>query len=163
MATYRFGRFLVDTNRRMLLCGSTEKPIGEKLFQLLLLLLEADGDVVDKERFFAHVWPGDVPNESNLTQHIFLLRQVLGENARDRSFILTVSGKGYRLATPVERKMGLAMKGTCETCRAPLQPDSGAFICSYECTFCQNCADASEYRCPNCSGELLARPRRVAV
>jgi DNA-binding winged helix-turn-helix (wHTH) protein len=161
--TYRFGRFLVDTNRRVLLSGDVVTPIGEKLFQILLLLLEADGDVVDKQKFFSHIWPSEETNESNLTQHIFLLRQTLGENARDHAFIVTVSGKGYRLAAPVERKMGLVMKGSCEACRAPLRLDAQAFICSYECTFCERCAQKTEYRCPNCNGELLARPRRVAV
>ena len=159
--TYRFGHFLVDTNRRTLLSGDVVTPIGEKLFRILLLLLEADGDVVDKQTFFTRVWPSDESNESNLTQHIFLLRQALGENARDHAFIVTVSGKGYRLAAPVERKSGLAMKGTCEMCRSPLGPESGAYICSYECTFCEHCAQRTMYHCPNCRGELVARPRRM--
>jgi len=37
-----------------------------------------------------------------------------------------------------------------------------ARICSHECTFCAACADAMDGRCPNCGGELVARPRRVA-
>ena len=41
-------------------------------------------------------------------------------------------------------------------------PDGTAFICSYECTFCGDCAEAMELRCPNCGGELVARPRRRA-
>lgn len=38
--------------------------------------------------------------------------------------------------------------------------DGVAMICSYECTFCPACAQAMEQRCPNCGGELVARPRR---
>lgn len=37
----------------------------------------------------------------------------------------------------------------------------GAFICSFECTFCAACAEALDDRCPNCGGELLDRPARV--
>ncbi|RYY11673.1 MAG: DUF1272 domain-containing protein, partial [Alphaproteobacteria bacterium] len=37
----------------------------------------------------------------------------------------------------------------------------GAFICSFECTFCAECADALDERCPNCGGELLDRPTRL--
>ena len=57
--------------------------------------------------------------------------------------------------------MGLMMKSECEQCGAPLPPDTrDARICSYECTFCGACAKGMGGRCPNCGGELLARPRR---
>ena len=58
--------------------------------------------------------------------------------------------------------MALALKPTCEQCAIPLPPDAAnARICSYECTFCAGCADAMAGRCPNCGGELVARPRRM--
>ena len=56
--------------------------------------------------------------------------------------------------------MGLTMKPACEKCEASLAPDGAACICSYECTFCPPCAAELEHRCPNCGGELVARPRR---
>jgi len=60
--------------------------------------------------------------------------------------------------------MALAMKTECERCGASLPPDSeSAYICSYECTFCSLCAEEDVHRCPNCGGELLRRPRRVAT
>jgi hypothetical protein len=45
-----------------------------------------------------------------------------------------------------------------------LPPDSSAArICSFECTFCASCAESVlGGRCPNCGGELVARPRRPA-
>ena len=55
----------------------------------------------------------------------------------------------------------LEMRTVCERCGAALTPDGPATICSYECTFCRNCADAMDGRCPNCSGELVTRPRRA--
>ena len=58
--------------------------------------------------------------------------------------------------------MPLEMRPICEHCEAALAADSPrARICSYECTFCADCADAMHARCPNCGGELLARPRRI--
>ena len=55
----------------------------------------------------------------------------------------------------------LAMRPDCERCGTDLQPQApGAFICSLECTFCADCADALDDRCPNCGGELLDRPIR---
>ena len=57
--------------------------------------------------------------------------------------------------------LGLEMRSQCETCGAQLEPDGVAFICSYECTFCESCATVHHELCPNCSGELVQRPRRV--
>ncbi len=158
--TYRFGPFMLDAGRRMLLSGSVAKPLPEKLFSVLLLLLEANGNVVEKETFFTKVWPEGWVTDANLTQHIFLLRQVLGERAGENAYIVTVAGIGYRLAVPIESKLGLVMKGSCERCGQPLSAGSEALICSYECTFCLDCAEAAGMRCPNCAGELVHRPRR---
>lgn len=59
--------------------------------------------------------------------------------------------------------MALVMKPECEKCGANLPANaSGAFICSYECTFCGPCTNGMGGSCPNCGGELLARPRRAA-
>jgi two-component system LytT family sensor kinase len=59
--------------------------------------------------------------------------------------------------------MQLQMKTTCERCGTPLGTDGQAFICSYECTFCFACASESQGKCPNCTGELVRRPRRTAL
>ena len=58
--------------------------------------------------------------------------------------------------------MALEMRTECERCGAALPADENARICSYECTFCTACASALEEICPNCGGELVARPRRLA-
>jgi hypothetical protein len=56
--------------------------------------------------------------------------------------------------------MALEMRAVCEKCNAALAADGDAFICSYECTFCPQCTAAMQHRCPNCGGELVARPKR---
>ncbi|KQQ47637.1 hypothetical protein ASF61_03130 [Duganella sp. Leaf126] len=56
----------------------------------------------------------------------------------------------------------LQLRPGCECCDTDLPPDATeARICSFECTFCAACA-ASRLAgiCPNCGGELVARPRR---
>jgi hypothetical protein len=58
--------------------------------------------------------------------------------------------------------MALEMRSACERCGAALSADAEAVICSYECTFCPTCARELEHVCPNCGGELVARPKRVA-
>ena len=57
--------------------------------------------------------------------------------------------------------LGLEMRRRCESCSTHLEPDSVAFICSYECTFCASCAALLNGTCPNCQGELAQRPRRA--
>ena len=58
----------------------------------------------------------------------------------------------------------LLLKPGCECCDRDLPPDSGdALICSFECTFCRDCADTKlDGVCPNCSGNLVERPTRLA-
>ncbi|MGB7479590.1 MAG: DUF1272 domain-containing protein [Burkholderiaceae bacterium] len=56
----------------------------------------------------------------------------------------------------------LQLRPNCECCNRDLPPDAPARICSFECTFCVTCSDAMEDICPNCGGELVARPRRPA-
>jgi hypothetical protein len=56
----------------------------------------------------------------------------------------------------------LEMRPGCECCDTDLPADAaGAMICSFECTFCAACAAGPlGGRCPNCGGELVARPAR---
>jgi hypothetical protein len=56
----------------------------------------------------------------------------------------------------------LQLRPNCECCGRSLAPTSAdARICSFECTFCAECAETTlRGRGPNCGGELLARPRR---
>jgi hypothetical protein len=58
--------------------------------------------------------------------------------------------------------MALELRTECERCGAPLAADGEALICSYECTFCLECGGELERTCPNCGGELVPRPKRVA-
>jgi hypothetical protein len=59
----------------------------------------------------------------------------------------------------------LQLRPGCECCDKDLPPDSTeARICSFECTFCASCAEGTlASHCPNCGGELVARPRRPAT
>lgn len=56
----------------------------------------------------------------------------------------------------------LALRPNCECCDKNLPASSPeAYICSFECTFCLDCADeVFGGKCPNCGGELVRRPIR---
>jgi hypothetical protein len=70
-----------------------------------------------------------------------------------------------RTSTSAGGTVGLALRPSCECCDRALPPESrDAFICSFECTFCRECAEARlAGRCPNCGGELVRRPVRPAA
>ncbi|NBB25893.1 DUF1272 domain-containing protein [Porphyrobacter sp. SLTP] len=56
----------------------------------------------------------------------------------------------------------LEMRPDCEMCGIGLPAEApGAFICSFECTYCAECAEDLDDRCPNCGGELVDRPTRA--
>lgn len=59
----------------------------------------------------------------------------------------------------------LQLRPNCECCDRDLPADTlDALICSFECTFCRECALVTlQGTCPNCAGELLQRPRRPAA
>lgn len=58
----------------------------------------------------------------------------------------------------------LEIRPNCECCGKDLPPDSvSALICSFECTFCADCAGQTlHFVCPNCGGNLVSRPIRPA-
>ena len=58
--------------------------------------------------------------------------------------------------------MALQLKSFCERCEQSIALDEKAYICVYECTFCQACTLWMGFICPNCEGELVRRPRPKA-
>lgn len=73
-----------------------------KTYELLLLLLERRGTVVSKEELTERLWPGQRVEESNLSQHIYQLRSLLGESPTKQPYIQTVPRIGYNFAYPVD-------------------------------------------------------------
>ena len=56
----------------------------------------------------------------------------------------------------------LELRPNCELCDADLPPAANnARICSYECTYCADCAEGVLHNvCPTCGGGLQFRPIR---
>jgi DNA-binding winged helix-turn-helix (wHTH) protein/Flp pilus assembly protein TadD len=98
---YAFGSFRFDPTRGLLSHGTTVVPLPERLAHLLALLIQANGSVIDKETIASRVWPETIVSDGNLSQHMYMLRQLLDERAKDRACVMTVRGKGYRLVAPV--------------------------------------------------------------
>jgi DNA-binding winged helix-turn-helix (wHTH) protein/tetratricopeptide (TPR) repeat protein len=98
---YEFGPFRVDPARETLLKAGVAVPLTPKTFQILLVLVRHGKEIVTKDDLMKTVWPDTFVEEANLSRNIFMLRKALGETAQDHRYIVTVPGRGYRLAENV--------------------------------------------------------------
>ena len=97
---YEFGPFRVDAAREAVMRNGQPVPLTPKAFQILLVLVRRGGEVATKDEIMTAVWPDTFVEETNLTRNIFSIRRALAETP-DEQYIVTVSGKGYRLAARV--------------------------------------------------------------
>jgi DNA-binding winged helix-turn-helix (wHTH) protein/tetratricopeptide (TPR) repeat protein len=100
---YEFDDFFVDPIRRVLLRGDEPLPVSPKALSILVALLAQPGEVVEKTDLIETVWGGVHVSEANLTQNVFALRKILGENANESRYVMTVPGRGYSFAGEVRR------------------------------------------------------------
>jgi serine/threonine-protein kinase len=100
---YAFGPFILDTPERRVTRDGERLPVTGKTLDVLRLLVEAEGRLVDRQTFNAQLWPEVVVEDRNLTVHISTLRKALGSDC-----IETVARNGYRLALPVRAVNGRA-------------------------------------------------------
>jgi DNA-binding winged helix-turn-helix (wHTH) protein len=107
-AMLEFGRFRVLLRRRQLVADGVPIEFGTRAFDLLLVLLEANGSLVTKDELMSRVWPGIVVAQENLKAQISALRKALGEN---RDFIRTEFGRGYRFTAAVHSTL---VPGACQ-------------------------------------------------
>src|SRR5687768_8442193 len=98
-AVYGFGPYVLDRPRRVLLRDGVPVGLTPKAFDLLALLVEHDGRVVSKDTLMSALWPDTAVEESNLTFQISTLRKALG----DGRYVVTIPGRGYQFAGPVQR------------------------------------------------------------
>ncbi|MBR8211577.1 helix-turn-helix transcriptional regulator [Burkholderia cenocepacia] len=90
----RIGTLHVFLDRREIRSNGKLLRIGSRAFEILELLIRANGALVSKDDIMQRVWPHTVVEENNLQVHIASLRKAL---AGDRNLIVTVPGRGYRL------------------------------------------------------------------
>lgn len=102
---YEFGSFQLDPPERLLLCDGHPVPMTPKAFDLLVVLVERGGHLVEKEELLKAVWPGSFVEEGNLSVTISALRKALNDDRGQHRYIETVSKRGYRFVADV-REIG---------------------------------------------------------
>lgn len=100
--TLSFAHFDIEPRQRRLRRHGAIVPIGARAFDLLRLLAEAPGQVLDHRYLMERAWAGRVVCEANLRVQIAALRRTLDISGVER-YILNVPGRGYLLTAPVVR------------------------------------------------------------
>jgi Tol biopolymer transport system component/DNA-binding winged helix-turn-helix (wHTH) protein len=99
-STHEFGRLSLNLAEHQLLRDGQRVPLTPKMFDLLRVLVENAGHLVEKERLLKEVWADTYVEESNLSRGISVLRKALGESDTER-YIETVPKRGYRFVAAV--------------------------------------------------------------
>jgi DNA-binding winged helix-turn-helix (wHTH) protein/TolB-like protein/Tfp pilus assembly protein PilF len=93
--TLEFGQFRVNIPRRSVEREGQPVAFSGKAFEILVVLLEQRGEVVDKDALMRHVWPDTAVEENNITVAISTLRKALGETPASPKWIVAIPGRGY--------------------------------------------------------------------
>ena len=91
---YKSGELEIDLARRELRSRGIAAPLGGRAFEILEILVQAAGELVNKYDLINRMWPGAAVEENTLHAHISAVRRALGS---DREMLKTVAGRGYRL------------------------------------------------------------------
>jgi DNA-binding winged helix-turn-helix (wHTH) protein len=99
--SFRFGPFLLQPERQLLLKVDAPVRIGGRALELLTILVEGAGELLSKQELLSRAWPDTFVEEGNLKVNIAGLRRALGDLPSAPRFIATVVGRGYRFIAPV--------------------------------------------------------------
>ena len=99
-STRQFGKFSLNLAEHQLFRDGHPVPLTPRVFDLLRVLVENAGHLVEKDRLLKEVWAGTFVEDSNLNRGISVLRKALGETAAER-YIETVPKRGYRFVAEV--------------------------------------------------------------
>jgi Tol biopolymer transport system component/DNA-binding winged helix-turn-helix (wHTH) protein len=94
-----FGEYRLDPKERRIWRDDALVPLSPKTFDLLVVMLQGAGRLLEKDYLIRSVWPDSYVQDANLSVHIASLRRILGKT----SFIETVPKLGYRFVVPVSR------------------------------------------------------------
>jgi DNA-binding winged helix-turn-helix (wHTH) protein/TolB-like protein/Flp pilus assembly protein TadD len=117
-----FGPFQLETTERILLRDGQEVPLTPKLFDTLLVLVESNGRILEKDELLQKVWPDTIVEEGTLTKTISMLRKILGGEEGTQAYIETLPKRGYRFVAEVREVSNappeLALQSDTETVEA---------------------------------------------
>lgn len=100
--TYVFDDFCLDAAACQLKRQGEPVPLPPKVFDVLLVMVENRGRILDKEFLHRTLWPDTFVEDGTLAQYVFLLRKALQEDTAEHRYIETVPRRGYRFIATVQ-------------------------------------------------------------
>jgi Tol biopolymer transport system component/DNA-binding winged helix-turn-helix (wHTH) protein len=119
-----FGEYRLDARERRVWRGKAVVPLSPKTFDLLVVMLQGAGRLLEKDYLIRSVWPDSFVQDANLSVHIANLRKTLGKTSGIEQFIETVPKMGYRFVVPVSRLLDSEsplVRGIAESAPGPAQ------------------------------------------
>ena len=94
---YEFGEYRLEPAEKLLRRNGNPVPLTPKAFEMLLVLVQRSGCLVDKDELIKAVWADTFVEEANLARNIWALRKALGDDdSHGHRYIETVPKRGYR-------------------------------------------------------------------
>src|ERR1700693_644742 len=123
---FEFGPFRLNPSERLLLRDQVPVRLPPKAFDALVVLVENRGHLLEKDELLRKVWPDTFVEESNLAQHISVLRKALQDGEDGPRYIETVPTRGYRFIAEVRELGGVGANSNILLGRTPSpQPSLG--------------------------------------
>jgi len=101
---YEFGPFRLIPEERQLLRDNQPVPLTPKCFDLLVVLVENTGHLIEKDQLLKRIWPDSFVEEANLSVNMSALRRALGEGPNEYQYVETVPRRGYRFVAGVTER-----------------------------------------------------------
>ncbi len=121
---YRFGSFTLDLDRGSLQGPGGDLKLRHQAFRLLVVLVEKAPNILSHDQLLDLVWGKEHLSASSLKQAISEVRQALGDDSTQPTFVETIHRRGYRFIAPIEviDSPPSASKGPISPARLPLDP-----------------------------------------
>ena len=128
---YEFGPFRLIPEERQLLRDNQPVPLTPKCFELLVVLVENTGHLIEKDQLLKRIWPNSFVEEANLSVNMSALRRALGEGPNEHQYVETVPRRGYRFVAGVTERwddgiQSPARESTEEAARQTSTPSQAA-------------------------------------
>lgn len=124
--SYAFGPYRLDLSEHALSRDGRPVALTPKNFDVLRVLVQNAGHLVEKEELLREVWPQSFVEEGTLNRSVSVLRKALGESSAESRYIETVPKRGYRFVAPVTECLHA---GSTADSRAPVvEPQSRAVV-----------------------------------
>jgi len=108
----RFGTCRLDRARGLLHVNGTEVWLPPKALEVLEYLLQRPAAVVSRAELLSTIWNGTAVTDHSLTDAVCVLRQALGDDPRNPTYVQTVHRRGYGFVADVQPESTQQIRGT---------------------------------------------------